>query len=60
MLAADRGHRPTPAEQRFGSGTGGAAAASEFDFGNLADKPIYLRIASPGVYLKFAVLPAWC
>jgi len=42
------------------AGSGGAATPVEFDFGNLADKPVYLRSASEGLYLNFngAALPA--
>jgi hypothetical protein len=42
------------------AGSGGAASPVEFDFGNLADKPVYLRSAGEGLYLNFngAVLPA--
>jgi hypothetical protein len=42
------------------AGSGGAATPVEFDFGNLVDKPVYLRSASEGLYLNFngAVLPA--
>jgi hypothetical protein len=42
------------------AGSGGAATPVEFDFGNLADKPVYLRSANEGLYLNFngAVLPA--
>jgi hypothetical protein len=37
-----------------------AATPIEWDFGNLADKPVYLRSANEGLYLNFngAVLPA--
>src|SRR5260370_20632145 len=42
------------------AGSGGAATPVEWDFGNLSEKPVYLRSASEGLYLNFngAVLPA--
>jgi hypothetical protein len=42
------------------AGSGCAATPVEFDFCNLADKPVYLRSTSEGLYLNFngAALPA--
>jgi hypothetical protein len=42
------------------AGSGGAATPVEWDFGNVAEKPVYLRSASEGLYLNFngATLPA--